>query len=186
MSTRPPRQCWATPPDAWQWIDKTFGPFELDVCATKHNSKCRLFIGPPDYDETSTLEEPYCIAEDALHADWPGAKNPVKAFCNPPFADPFPWVLRAHDQMKRHGTHTWMLLHSASTPEWFDWAVEHATRIVLPRPRLQFVPPEGVKPSTNSKDSMLLEFRPGAGAAGVAEYMQWKPVTTARRRKMGL
>lgn len=35
---------WATPWPLFQELDVRFGPFELDVCATTHNAKCKTFF----------------------------------------------------------------------------------------------------------------------------------------------
>ena len=39
---------WATSLALFREWDERFGPFELDVCATAHNAKCKKFFSPED------------------------------------------------------------------------------------------------------------------------------------------
>jgi phage N-6-adenine-methyltransferase len=90
---------WATPQKTFDDLNREFGPFDLDVCATASNAKCSRF-----YDK----------AANGLEQDW-AAKN----WCNPPYSQLKRWVLKARrEQLK--GNLTVMLI-----PARTDTAVFH-------------------------------------------------------------
>ena len=55
---------WETPQILFQALDREFG-FDLDVCATPENAKCRLY---------------YTRNQDGLRMPWSGT-----VWCNPPY-----------------------------------------------------------------------------------------------------
>jgi site-specific DNA-methyltransferase (adenine-specific) len=57
---------WATPQEFFDKLNWRFGPFDLDPCASIHNTKCANF---------------YTEAEDGLSKDWSGHTT----FVNPPY-----------------------------------------------------------------------------------------------------
>ena len=67
---------WATPWPLFRELDARFGPFELDVCATAHNAKCKKFFSPED---------------DGLNQVWHGV-----CWMNPPYGRALPyWMAKA-------------------------------------------------------------------------------------------
>ncbi len=69
---------WATPQDFFDELDREFH-FELDVCATKENAKCKKYI----------IEE-----QDGLKVNW---KN-YRCFMNPPYGREISkWVKKASE-----------------------------------------------------------------------------------------
>jgi len=53
---------WSTPQDFYDKLNWRFGPFDLDPCASTHNTKCSNF---------------FTEAEDGLEKDWEGLKNHI-------------------------------------------------------------------------------------------------------------
>lgn len=94
-----------TPQDVFYPLDQEFH-FTLDVCAARHNAKCRRYYARhpapandvvSDCRQLSLFPAEYVGDEDALGYDgllqpWPA--NDV-VWCNPPFSDIAPWVERA-------------------------------------------------------------------------------------------
>jgi phage N-6-adenine-methyltransferase len=68
---------WETPDDLFKKLDQEFH-FTLDVCATKHNKKCKRFFSPED---------------DGLSQDWSGEV----CWMNPPYGREIKrWVDKAY------------------------------------------------------------------------------------------
>lgn len=67
---------WATPKEFFDKYNQKYGPFTLDVCATKENSKCPSFYG---------LD----VGLDGLKADWSVNAIPgPKCWMNPIYSEP--------------------------------------------------------------------------------------------------
>ena len=72
---------WATPWPLFRELDARFGPFELDVCATAHNAKCKKFFSPED---------------DGLNQVWYGV-----CWMNPPYGRALPhWMAKAVNEIE--------------------------------------------------------------------------------------
>src|ERR1041385_5497086 len=88
---------WATPQDFFDELDKEFH-FEIDVCATKENAKCKKF---------------YTKEDDGLSYGWSG-----RVWCNPPYGREIgKWV--AHAFLHSHKGTTVMLLPARTDTRWF-------------------------------------------------------------------
>jgi len=66
----------ATDPKFFAEWDQRFGPFTLDVAASRHNAKVERFFTRRD---------------DGLQQRWAGER----VWCNPPYSDIYPWVEKA-------------------------------------------------------------------------------------------
>lgn len=140
-----PRQCYATPPEFWDAVNEEFY-FQLDAAASPENAKCPRFI---------------THAMDALQTDWVTPDTGVlRVWCNPPFKVMMPWVFKAHTEAQRDPSAVVCVLAPMSAAPWLtEFCYASATEIRLLYPRIQFLPPTGVKPSSNAKDNMLIVFR---------------------------
>ncbi len=184
--TEDPRQCWATPKDAWQWITQTFGPFDLDVCADAHNSKCEYYFAAPGYrPPLDYAMKKVWRGEDALNLQWSlYGLSSLKCWCNPGFSMPWEWLLKAHKEAMERNAHTFVLLPLDTSTEWFDYFLDKAHRIYAPRPRIEFVPKGSIEASKNPKPSALIEFKRDAKPDGMIHVMKpYKPITTRERTK---
>lgn len=74
---------WATPQKFFDELNKEFN-FELDVCATPQNAKCKRF---------------YTKSNDSLRHEWKG-----RCFMNPPYGRAIrKWVEKAVDSVRKRG-----------------------------------------------------------------------------------
>lgn len=96
---------WGTP----QWLyDRMFYefPFELDVCASEQNHKCKNYITK----EMDSFKTPW--------ADW--------NWCNPPYSDQLPWIKRAID-LTQEGKKTVMLPMCDTSTEAFKLCAQYGS-----------------------------------------------------------
>lgn len=148
------RQEWETPWDFFNVVDEEFG-FQIDVCATAENAKCDDYIGPKG-DEGALMI-------DALFPATPWLPSHIeRAWCNPGFSDPFPWMEKAYKESQRHPSALVVVMGLPSFPSksWRTW-VELASEIrLIGGRRIQFKAPPGVKQTSNPRDNCLIIFRP--------------------------
>lgn len=130
------RDSWETPAWLFNWLN---GPckFTLDAAATEQNKKCDAFC------------------EDGLSDSWT-----EQVFCNPPYGDIMPWLKKAvHEIEIGNCTRAVFVLPADLSSRWGEFVVNNAKQIVfLVGGRVQFVAPKGVKPSSNTKGTMIAVF----------------------------
>lgn len=157
------RQKWQTPPWLFAWCVKRFGAFGIDVAAEKENALCDIYL-----DE----------ATDALAdgVEW-GAENGL-AWCNPPYADPLPWVEKAAQQAKERGVTTVLLLNSDASTAWFKKALDagslvvHITSDGETSGRVAFVRADTkIAGKKNSKPSVIFVIKPRKRGDIKTEYV---------------
>lgn len=101
------RQDWATPQELFDEIAKRYGPFSIDVCATKENKKCPSYYG---------LD----VGLDGLTAPWHvnGLPGP-KCWMNPPYGREIgKWVRKAYEESLK-GCTVVCLLPARVDTKWF-------------------------------------------------------------------
>lgn len=144
MNPEDPRNCWETPRKFWDVIQWEFAP-TIDVAASAENAKCAQFFTR----ERSAFDRQWFSDDDSRECAW----------CNPPFKDLLGWAQLAFDQAQRYNRPV-LLLGPLSDGEWLlEYAAQYATEIRDVRPRIEFIPPEGVTASTNSGKNVLVVFR---------------------------
>ena len=108
---------WETPKDFFQIINRVF-KFNLDVCATKENTKCKRYFTPE---------------VDGLAQKWTGT-----VWCNPPYGhDVVKWVKKAHESHKQGATIV-MLLPSRTDTKWIHKYVFGSAQVIFLKGRLKF------------------------------------------------
>jgi phage N-6-adenine-methyltransferase len=108
---------WETPKDFFQLINHVF-KFNIDVCATKENTKCKRYFTPE---------------VDGLAQQWTGT-----VWCNPPYGhDVVKWVKKAHESHKQ-GTTIVMLLPSRTDTRWIHKYVFGSAQVIFLKGRLKF------------------------------------------------
>jgi phage N-6-adenine-methyltransferase len=143
------RQEWQTPDPLYNLLDGEFG-FHVDVAADTFNSKAEFHL---------------CEERDALRVPWFRIEEEfwghmATAFCNPPYKNPLQWIERAHDQTRLPGTTAVLLLNHDPSTKWYARAIETASEIrILTKKRVQFLAPDGIKASSNSKPQCVIVFR---------------------------
>jgi len=156
------RQHWSTPVRDFTEISDLYGPFDLDAAASISNTRCARYITERN---------------NAFETPWAG----TRVWCNPPHRDPGPWIERAEEQLLAgECERVVMLFHAGTDTAWFRrvvsraWGVRVGETIFrrqlemtddcpwlihLWHRRIQFVPPKGVKPSSNPRSSVVLVGR---------------------------
>lgn len=138
---KPNRDNWATPANLYSVVDYIWRP-NLDVCALRENAKCSDYLSP----EVNGLE-----------VAWSGV-----CWCNPPGSEIAKWTQKALAEVRDHNVAAVVLLAQAGVGSRWYHAVAPWCETILLTPRPQFVPPPGVKASSNARDYVLLIFTPGA------------------------
>lgn len=131
-------QVYSTPRALFDSVDREFG-FDLDVCATAANAKCKRF---------------FTIADDGLRQKWDGV-----CWMNPPYDDVMSWMAKAWMEAG-NGCTVVSLLPARTDTAWFHiYAAKGEIRFI--RGRLRF---EGQK-SSSPFPSILVIFRPRSADA---------------------
>lgn len=156
----PERQCWRTPPELWDRILSIYNP-TVDLAANGENHLCSEWFGP---------DHPDPERRDGLT----GYVSPYGTlYCNPGFSFMGVWCKRVRE-LTRSGVPCGVVMSpvSTSTKWWREWAMT-ADEVILLTPRVQFLPPEGVKGSSNSHDNCLLIYRSGPTDASAPRFSVW-------------
>lgn len=135
------RNEWATPQWLFDYFDAQYG-FTLDPCATPDNAKCERY---------------FTKKENGLIRSW----GEGWAFVNPPYGKGLlgPWVEKVFTEATLF-CGSLMLLPSRTEQKWFHWCLREANEIIFIEGRVNYVPPLGVKPSTNRENSIVVVVKP--------------------------
>ena len=133
-----------TPPEIFGPLHRDFR-FTVDACAVGHNAKLPAYLTPED---------------DALDADWSGER----VWCNPPFRNIPAFLAHALEPVLA----VYLLPVRSDRLWWMQWkplAEVHWYVGQAPHRRIQYVPPPGVRYSSNPACECLMcfgeRFRPG-------------------------
>ena len=162
------RQSWSTPDWIIDFSNARFGTIGIDVCASAENAKAERY---------------YTEADNALAdgKDW-GDEGGI-AWCNPPYADPLPWVEKAIQQAKDRNVTTIMLVNSDASTAWFFRAIQYASTAIhiigfeggdgkFKNGRVAFVDASnGKEGSKNPKASVIFEIKPKRKGQVKTEYL---------------
>jgi phage N-6-adenine-methyltransferase len=108
---------WETPQDFFNIINQVY-KFDIDVCATRENTKCKKYFTPE---------------LDGLAQDWIGT-----IWCNPPYGrEVEKWVQKAHESHKQ-GAVIVMLLPSRTDTKWIHKYVFGSAQVIFLKGRLKF------------------------------------------------
>ena len=127
---------WATPWPLFRELDARFGPFELDVCATAHNAKCKKFFSPED---------------DGLNQVWHGI-----CWMHPPYGRALPhWMAKAVNEIEMERAKRMICLLPARTDTawWHRYVLPFAAEIHYLRGRIRF---EGAESSAPFPSAVVL------------------------------
>lgn len=128
---------WETPQDLFDELNKEFN-FELDVCATKENAKCKDF---------------FSLKENGLLQDWSGKR----IWCNPPYGREIgKWVEKAFlTQTDNYTTTIVLLLPARTDTKWFHDYLYNIADLRFLKGRLKF----GKSKNSAPFPSMLAIFK---------------------------
>lgn len=146
------KQDWATPWDFFKRLDDEFH-FDLDVCATAENAKCKLYFSPAD-------------GVEALRIPWT-----CVCWMNPPYGRELPkWIKKAYESSRdNHATVVCLIPARTDTSYWHDYVMK-ASEVRLVRGRLTF---EGA-PYPAPFPSAVVIFRPERYVEGLFKSMPAK------------
>ncbi len=98
---------WGTPISLFRELDRLYGPFALDACASGGLAKLGNYYG---------LDHPDPLRRDALQRDWTVDAFGGAVWLNPPYSRTlFPRFLRKADETARDGTRVVLLFPSMKT-----------------------------------------------------------------------
>ena len=111
---------WATPQDFFDKLSWRFGPFDLDPCASTHNTKCANF---------------FTKAENGLEKDWEG----FTCFVNPPYGRGIDkWIEKGYNEAMKSETKVVMLIPARTDTKYWHKYVMKASEIHFVKGRLKF------------------------------------------------
>lgn len=143
------RQDYETPVDFITAVESRFGIINVDLAASKENTKGQIWI-----DEQ----------RDSLTVDWSGLRGNL--WLNPPFSNIGPWANKCSEESKR-GCKILFLTPASVGSNWFSQHVFGQAHILFLNGRITFVGADDPYP----KDCMLSCF--GLGTPG-CEVWRWK------------
>src|SRR5271170_2919061 len=151
----PSSDSWSTPQKLFDELSAEYGPFELDVCASRHNYKCDQWYG--EFDNAlncswTAYEPPEYVPSLRAEGSIPRGPKTQKVWMNPPYSDPYPWVKKASEEAKK-GCMVVALLKWDHSVAWHKNFIEDPNKNWKPYPgvtvvklpkRVKFVPPPGL------------------------------------------
>lgn len=111
---------WATPPELFNNLNRAFN-FDIDVCATYHNTKCEKYYTP----EIDGLKQPW--------------HNHKTCWCNPPYSQVKEWLEKAWIEAQKGATTVCLIAARPDTRYWHDIVFLHAKAVCFIRGRIRFV-----------------------------------------------
>lgn len=129
-----------TPKFIFRWLEKRFGGFDVDICASASNALCANWIGRQTFvvdgrQVTSTDPE-----MSALTADW--YRFGDRGYNNPPYSSPGPFFWKALEQANKYRFMTTMLTNIPQSDSYCATLVE-ATTVIDFVGRINFLDMEG-------------------------------------------
>lgn len=150
------RYDWATPKAVFDIINRKYGPFTLDPCASAENAKCDTFF---------TKEQ------NGLKQSWAGHR----VFLNPPYGlELREWAEKAVFERAANRVHSVMLIPPRVGTPWFQDLCEFASEVYFLRGRVAFIDPAGHRTSPMDDNCVIaLDPRVVPGSTKF-EFWDWK------------
>lgn len=128
-----------TPQYVFDYLNDSFGPFDLDPASSHENAKCYAHFTPE---------------EDGLARLWLGG-----VFCNPPWNNIYPWVAKAIEEVKIcRVSRCVMLLPARTDQKWYhELVMQEASAVYFIRGRINYDLP-GVKSPGAFEPSIVVVF----------------------------
>ena len=173
MTEKELRASWETPSDFWCWVNGIFH-FDLDACASAENTKCACWHVP-----YGSVPETGSVIVDGLDGEWNiYTDRPTAVWCNPGYNNVAPWLQKAYEETQKHANMTaCVLTHAGLGTRWFDRYIHRMDELWILNPRIQFIAPEGIKQTSNPRDSLLWVFRNSCSPTSMSSrifYKHWE------------
>lgn len=157
------RDTWGTPPEFRLALYRTFGQFQIDVCADAENTLAAHYYDGADANSDG-LKKPWRVHPQH-------AQNKHFAFCNPPGTQVGHWSAKALEESRLLRASV-VLTQAGIETRWYA-DVRYYCETLLLEPRVHFIPPPGIKESSNARNYMLLVFHPWLMRAPVESMRIW-------------
>lgn len=128
------KDTWETPPEFFAAMEKLFGKFDLDVCATQETAKCDIYLDQEVNGLFVSWSERVHIIS-TLYRD-----KALMCWMNPPYGRNVTgkWIKKAIEESKKGATVV-CLLPARTDTKWFRDCYENASSIYFVQGRLKFV-----------------------------------------------
>ncbi|QHJ79975.1 MAG: hypothetical protein [Bacteriophage sp.] len=140
---------WRTPKWLFNYLNKHYGPFDIDAAACDKSSHCAEY---------------YSEDKNSLSFDW---QPKTKFFLNPPFSKINPWVEKVVTEVKKRRSTVAMIVPDDCSTAWFAECVKHASVAVwlvsdgVKSGRVGFIhPTTGKSVGENNKGTVIFIFKP--------------------------
>jgi len=134
----------ATPNWLYEWLRNEF-KFEVDLAASEDNAKCDIFFTKED----SGLDEDWW-----MYGDY--------GFCNPPYSDIKPWIIKSIEQQES-GFTTVMPIPTPNGEKYYADVFKHASEIIFITGRVAFVDSNGKERTGNTRGTCVVIFGRSGG-----------------------
>jgi phage N-6-adenine-methyltransferase len=143
---------WATPQDFFDAANAMFD-FQIDLAATAENTKCEEFISPEE--DSLAQDVAWIWTNTALGC------GHFRCWLNPPFSNIKDWIEKAYNEAQKDERAVIVVLcRVAPSARWWMKYVTRADEVLLiGGKRVQFIPPKGIKKSSNPQECCLVVFR---------------------------
>jgi site-specific DNA-methyltransferase (adenine-specific) len=144
---------WETRWPFFKAIEREFGPFTCDVCATQANTKVGHFFSPE---------------VDGLSQEWTGT-----VLMNPPYGVELKkWMKKASEEAQKGATVIALIPARTDTKWWFDYVAHKAAEIRFLKGRLRFGNAEHSAPFP----SAVVIYRPGERRRPKVSFVDYEEI----------
>jgi phage N-6-adenine-methyltransferase len=141
---------WTTPQKVFDELNVRYGPFELDVCASHENAKCKLYLTKDGYFDQSFG---WVSTADGLNGEW--ASIAKKCWMNPPYGRGIKvWIRKAYEESQKGCLVVCLLPARTDTSYFHEYCIKGEIEFI--RGRLKF----GDAKNSAPFPSMIVVFRP--------------------------
>lgn len=148
---------WGTPPNIFNFFDRHYH-FDIDVAATKQNTKCKSYWTKED---------------DGLKQTWGKGKT---YWLNPPYSKTSDWTKKANDSAKQ-GAIIVALLPNRSATKWYSENIASTGAIIQLTGRVSFLNAQGEAMQGDAPFNSIIVIWPASAAKRIMRYCQ--PITAA-------
>ena len=156
---------WATPTYFYDYYRLKYN-IKMDICASENNHKHSKYL----------TEEDDALTTDRIVEECKGEY----VWCNPPYSNVTPWVELAIRNQEQ-GVGTIMLVKNDPSTKWMERAFDTADVIeFIVGGRVQFIPPEGVKMSSNNFSSVVIVYHPLQSSETKLTYVKLEDIKNGK------
>jgi phage N-6-adenine-methyltransferase len=178
------RQQWRTPPDFIAAVRREF-TITLDAAANAANAIVPLHyteemdgLTHPWFGDVTAAVAPSRAVVEGVGEGVPGIATSYLSgavWCNPGFRNLDAWVAKAIAEVRGYPQSVALVMAlAAPSTRWWAAAIAAGAEARLLAPRVQFLPPPGIRKSSNARENVLLIFRPQPRGGRPAHVWTWR------------